>query len=77
MAQLKQCEKNSCGRSIVFAARWFAAPAVPTKLVGIDSGFRRIFLSGKNNGVVPRPLGVMPGQQVDHGTVQQTHGRAV
>jgi len=43
--------KNSCGRSIVFAASWFAAHA-PEELV-VDSGIRRISLSGKNNGVNP------------------------
>jgi len=32
-------ERISCARSIVFAASWFAAPAVPTKMVGIDTGF--------------------------------------
>jgi len=34
-------EKNSCGRSMLFAACWFAAPAARNFFV--DSGFRRIF----------------------------------
>ena len=38
-------------RSIVFTAGWFAAHAAEQLVVG--SGVRRIFLSGKNNGVNP------------------------
>lgn len=38
-------------RSIVFAAGWFAAHA--TEHLVVESGVRRIFLSGKNNGVNP------------------------
>jgi len=42
MARLKLCERNSCGRSIVFAAG----------NESFDSGFGHSFDRGKNSGVL-------------------------
>jgi len=52
MARLKLCERNSCGRSIVFAACWFGAPAAENDLLIAASAASSP--STKNNGVLTK-----------------------
>jgi len=50
MAKLNPSSRVSCGRSICFAACWYAPPGARNQ--SFDSALRRVVLSGKTNGVV-------------------------